>query len=378
MDSVALPARGGKLVLPADAMGYTTGDGRRILAWDYASASFYLDDQSTRTHGQVMLNDVLTPPAFLLAHPPVGNYAVSSTHGQCRVDEVTATAILVRSATAFAAVMPDTLRPLGSGDSMLLKDVRLILECGTAFVFSNVFSAGGAMGTVDVLLRRINAKVTGEIAIYECMQPHGLLAPLRKLGASSSTAITLHGQITVPPAAVEGVVRTTAASALWHARVFRWLEANPWVLPCTMKDLWRKLGRSRAAPRPDAAQVPHPWALQEGMVVSRATAPAKLTRRSKTMPAARFICAVRSGGILPVADGRYVLGYSDGSWGEIKPDVDLAAAAADLEDFARTCTQPGLYHVRDALPTCPELLFREMFGSGYDGDAGTFHRPPFS
>lgn len=377
MDRVALPVYGGKLVLPTAAMGYSTSDGRRILAWDFSTASFHFHDQTTRTHGHVMLHDVLRPPACMLAHPPVGKYAVSATHGHCRVDEIAPHAILVRSSTAYAAVLPESLRPLGSSDNCLIKDVRLILDGGAAFVFSNVFSSGGVMGTVAALLRRIKAKVDGDLLIDECVQPRGLRVPLRTLASTRSICIALRGRVTVSTDAICNVVRTTADSALWHAKAFDWLETNPWVLPCTLHDLWEKLPHT-GVPRPDAKQVPQPWAIESGMITSNFKAPAALTRAPATVSAACFVCGVRSGSILLTAEGTYVISYADGSWGAIEPGVDLAAIATDLEKLARSCCEPGLYAVRSALPSCPDALFREMFGSGYDNASGTFHRLAFS
>jgi len=377
MHHVPVPAAGGALVLPPDAMGYLTDDMRRILAWDYTEAAFHLSDRTVRTHGEIMMSEPLTPPNSLLSYPAIGKYVSCPTHGNCRVVSNTQKSVLVRGATSYATVLPETLRAISTGSSFRINDVRLVLECGKAFIFSDVMCAGGAIGTVDSLLRSLEADITGDISIYECTQPRGILVPLKTLTPGSSITIAIHGNVTVRESGTDArVTCTTAARAMWHAKAFQWVEMNPWVLPCSMDDLWAMLSH-RDLLSPDASLVPYPFVVKDGQIYTTRAAPTMAAVAPATVSAECFVYGVRNGNIQALPDLTYAVQYAGGLWGVVSADVDMHEVSKELDKIASHCVHAGPHHVREMLPACPHALFREMFGSGYCDRTGIYTRPTF-
>lgn len=382
MDEIALPAEHG-MVFPADSMGYTLSDGRMIIAYDYEDSFFHMDDATSCTHGQLSLQEILKRPTTHMEHPPVSKYVSSFVIGDCRVDATSASGVLVRSATRSYAVMPGTLTPISTGCATELCDLRLIIG-DRGFVFPRVRTSGGTMALVDSLVsflaRRAGLKTASDVQLYQRNLPTGLLSALRVLRSETHLVLQMVGEFTldsvVPPAIVtslanESMHAASRKSVLWHASAMRWLDASPWVLPCTAQDLWRLAGIGHQGVEFDTHQLSAPYTMSGDDIVI-GVGPRLYTRTSITVAPDDLIYGIRGGSVLPRAGGRYEMIYNDGTWGEVLCSDDLREIVTQVRRLQDQCLVIGKYDVRAMLPGCPEQLFRDTFGSHYCSTTGIY------
>jgi len=380
MQYVALPAASGKMVFPADALGYSTEDGHRVLAWDYENSEFYLDNGSVCTHGEIGFNSFLVPPREPNKVPPIGRYVTCAMLGDCRVDAVSNTGVLVRSATRSVAVLAETLQTLVGTSATEVGMLYMLLPDNSAYVLKGVNVSGGAMGLVDHVMDRLKGMcgvtISGDALMYERVKPDGVLCALRHVRSCNSLVLEVRGEVDsgAEPAAApaaEGIIRTSCTRALTHCMAMDFLDMNPWVLPCTMNDLWHRLGYCTSAAPPNSEMVRAPWVVHEHGLVLDSAMPT-CARGTFTVPADVLVQGIRSGRVTARAGGKYTTAYDNGDDGEVICPTDMHELAEDLEELVNMCIVVGPHHVREMLPACPDALFMERLGAAYDAETGIY------
>ena len=377
MQMNALPSSDGTSVFPADALGYRTEDGLLVLGYDYDDASFYLENGTVRTHGEITFNSFVVPPNKPMAMPAVGRYITCAVLGDCRVDEISTHGALVRSATRWAAMMPVALTALQA--TCQVGTLSVLLPNNTAYVLKGVKAHGGAMGLidhiVDLLDTRCGVKISDDAKFFERAEL-GLLCAMRHVRSCERLAIEVRGNFSYtadqPTALPEGVVLTTAISAVTHSMAMDFIALNPWMLPCTLDDAFDRLGVSKVAAPSDYALVRTPYVLNGSGKLMLVSPMPDCAREPITMPADLLVHGVRLMRVTARTGGRYSMYYDNGDHCEIVCPIDLHQICQQLEKVANTCAVVGEHKVREMLPDCPDTLFMERFGSAYDDKTGIY------
>lgn len=368
MDRVPLVVGGGgrHVVLPPDAMGYLTEDNVRILGWNYETGSFFLADNTTKTHGEISLCSHLLPPQSEVPMPPLGTYAHCPLLGDCRIEMVGSRAVRVRSATATAAMLPSTLLPLGAQDVAAVGRITVLIPGDRGFIFHNVTSSGGAMGLVsklcDYLRSEFGLQVDGEISVYERRHDH--VMPLAGVRSHRSMLLEFRGTMSFTKNAP-----ATHEVALAHHDAMEYVDAYPWALPCTLATVLTRLDLSPQLAAPHL--VGGPYKLKAGLL-KLVAAPPKCVHSPLSVPDDVLVQGVRSGNVMAFADGVYAMAYSDGGFGSVVSPSDLAATLDELESTRDLYKVVGEYNLRDRLPFCPVAWLMERFGSTYNVSTGVF------
>ena len=364
-------------VIPPNAIGCYTEDCRRIVGWDFHEQHFFLDDGSTRMHGEINFNSFLKARKEPLQTIPDQDlyekfyndratriYAHCKHLGDCRVENFHEAGTVVRGATSVAIMDPMAIEFRAFPGVVRIATVTLLCSGDDAFVFHNVTSFGGAMGLVAHLMGRLGHDY-GMAAFYR--HADGEVHPLTSVETCRHLVIEVRGDVgSARRCADTKIVHTNWATAEAHHDAMRYLDNHPWAMPCSLETVLYRIGRDPREARMDLVSVPYvadgvdkPLDIQEE--------PPNCTH-STSMPADVLVDAVRSGKVRAYAGGIYVA--SDA--GAVRCPVDLHAAMNQLEQLLDDCWVLGCHPVRLALQGCPEKLIAERFGEGYDKATGRY------
>jgi len=380
MQAIELLSSDGTTVFPADAMGYRTEDGFLVLGYDYDDATFYLNNGTTRTHGEITFNSFLVPPSKPLPMPAVGRYVTCAVLGDCRVDQISNAAALVRSATRSAVMLPVALTPLQATCVIDVGTLSVLLPDNTAYVLKGIKANGGTMGLIDhivgLLNTRCGVKISNEAKFYERAEL-GMLCALRHVRSCGRLLLEVRGNISYTssdhaPADADGIIFTTAISAVTHSTAMDFLALNPWMLPCTLDDVFDRLGFCKHGAPPDYALVRTPYVLNGAGKLMLVSHMPDCAREPVTVPADMLVHGIRLMRVTARTGGEYSMCYDNGDHCEIVCPTDLHVVYKQLENVAYLCTVIGKHNVREMLPDCPDTLLMERFGSAYDDKTGIY------
>jgi len=359
---VPLMTARGQTVLPCAALGYYTEEALRVVGFDYVNCVFFLEDGSTRTHGQISFNSFLVPPPYAersghVAH--VGRYANCDALGDCRVESFTGTGVMVRNLTRSAAMLPSEMRALPDEGVYRFSGVMVTMPGDKAYLVKHVVTTGGAMGLIDYVMERlqeVGVTVIGDASYY------------RQCGGS---IIHVRGEVcygTGPGAA--DVVCTSKESGKAHHAAMRYLNKHPWALPCSLAAVLARLGFDKELADTDLLCEPFHGS---GNHLVRAGEMPRVSAVALSVPTEVLVTGVHLGHVTPHTDGKYTMVYDSGDVAEVICPTDLHDVFERLEVLVYNCTVLGQHNVRKMLPECPDVLFVDRLGSGYNVISGIYN-----